>query len=545
MRSLAQGRLWRSPSRFVDLDGSWQAHFDDFLISVRGFLRTVPTLLALTCTFLCIASVSTKFRPPGQHWRHEFLYTHRMVQDGGHANVSVARSNRSGTDISSRAHSVTVLKSATQPASNRSTAEELFPPIELQRMPVPADSSMRLQYAKLATLYLSPFAQKGKKISRKSYMTPFLYQPGVCDGCFLLQVKNGTLYVYDPRGVRAVMAEFRELRMREAIHWVKSAVARGVVDNTEFVFSTTDGVPTTSRNHSYRMPEPDVRRPIFSVVRCNVSDSVPFPMVLADVMRRGLGGRYWKQSSGLLRDWDNAVRNASRLDGREVPWLEKVSKAVFRGSIRVSALFKDSDLFDKLCDAAGRTGLRYKAIKHIEVLRNFDMLTGQRRRIWPLSASWFASKTEPILDVRVSGTCGSRIYANDGLPMEMQNRYKYVIHAEGNSFWADRLLIQLFGSSAIIKQSTPCGMFFEPLLRPYTHYIPVDFSFRQLVRQTMWARANDDKVLGIVRCARKFASEYLSVAGVQTYADELLVQYTSLLADRNIKIERGAMQLYP
>lgn len=542
MRRL-QGRLWRSPSRFVDLDGSWQAHFDDFLISVHGFLRTIPALLALTCTFLCIGFVSTQFRPPGLHWRSEFLYTHRTVQDVEHATVSVAFTNASGTDNSSRAHAFAVLKAATQPSSNFYAAEERFRPLDLQQMPVPADSPMRLQYAKLASLYLSPFAEE--KISRESYMTPFLHQAGVCDGCFLLQVQNGTLYVHDPRGVRAVMAEFRELRMREAIHWVKSAVARGLVDNTEFVVSTTDGVATTSRNHSYRMPEPDVRRPIFSLVRCNVSSNIPFPMVLADAMRRGLGGRYSKLSSGLLREWDDAMRNASKLDGREVPWFEKASKAVFRGSIRVSALFKDTDLFDKLCDAAGRTGLWHNALKHIEALRNFDMMTGQRRRIWPLSASWFASKTEPILDVRVSGTCGRRIYLNDGLALKMQNRYKYVIHAEGNSFWADRLLIQLFGSSAVIKQSTPCGMFFEPLLRPYTHYIPVDFSFRQLVRQTMWARANDAKVHGIVRSARKFASEYLSIAGVQTYADELLIQYTSLLAHRDITIERGAVQLYP
>lgn len=352
--------------------------------------------------------------------------------------------------------------------------------------------------------------------------------------------------MYDPRAVRAVMPEFRELRMREAIYWVKSAVSRGVIDNTELVISTTDGVPTTSRNHSYRMPNPDpVKRPIFSVVRCNVSDNIPFPMVLADSMRRGIGAEYWKRGKGMLRQWDEVVKNASRVDGREIRWSQKISKAVFRGSIRDSALLKQSASNDKECYAAGRTRLWDVAARHVEAIRDFDLETGRKRRIWPLPVSWFSPRSEPVIDVQIAGTCGSRIFVHDGMSMAKQNEFKYVIHAEGNSFWADRIIMQLFGSSAVLKQTTPCGMFFEPLLGPYVHYIPVDFSFGQVVRQIMWARNNDDVVRGIVDNARRFAAEYVSVAGVQTYVDELLVQYTSLLEDRGVRIRRGAVQVFP
>lgn len=536
-------RPWRSPSRFVDLDAVWQYRLDDLLISLHSLLRTIPTLLFLICASLSLVFVSRQLATPALQWRNDYRhFTHRMVQQTDHPNPShTLLANRStNTNLFS-----TPEHQPTNPPSHNSTPYQFFPPLHPQRTPVPLDSTLRLHYSRLATLYLLPFSN-ATTVSRASYMTPFLHQPGICSGCFLLQIKNGTLYVHDPRAVRAVMSDFRELRMREAIHWVKSAVSRGVVDDTELVISTTDGVPTTSRKHSYRMPEPeDVKRPIFSVVQCNVSDNIPFPMVLADAMRRGLGGSYWKKGKGLLREWDEIVTHAGQVHGREVPWSGKVSKAVFRGSIRVSAMFRDSALFDKLCDAAGRTGLWHTALRHVEALRSFDMQTGQRWRIWPLPSYWFSSRTEPVLDVRVSGTCGSRIYVHDGMSMEKQNLYKYVIHAEGNSFWADRLIMQLFGSSAVIKQSTPCGMFFEPMLRPYVHYIPVDFSFRHLVRQTMWARANDDKVRGIVWNARKFAEEYLSTAGVQTYVDELLVQYTSLLEDRDIRIEAGAVQLYP
>lgn len=429
---------------------------------------------------------------------------------------------------------------AQQSALKDATHDGLFPPIRLQQFPVPANSTMRQRYAKLAKLYLTPFRDG---IQREHYMMPFMRQ-NTCEGCFLVQIKNGTLLVHDPRGVRALMAEFRELRMREALYWIRSAVERRVINNIELVLSTTDGVVSTSKAHDYRMPSPEHPTPVFTVARCNVSDNIPFPMVFVDVLRRGLGGKYWK-GKGLLKKWDETAESMGQVGGKEVRWEDKVGKAVFRGSLRVPAILKDAKEVDKACDRVGRSGLWYTAKHHEKALAEYDYAEGRRKRLWPLPSSWFATKTEPLLDVKVSGTCGEKIYVSDGLPMKEQNLYKYVIHAEGNSFWADRLLLQMFGSSVVMKQMTPCGMFFEPLLEPYVHYVPVDFKFERLALQTLWAKWNDVKVRGIVHEAREFAGEYLSVAGVQTFVDELLVQYSSLLQDRDIRIETGAVQLYP
>lgn len=66
--------------------------------------------------------------------------------------------------------------------------------------------------------------------------------------------------------------------------------------------------------------------------------------------------------------------------------------------------------------------------------------------------------------------------------------FKFVLYAEGNCFWADRMNRQLFGPSAILKQETPCGQFYEPLLEPMSHYIPVDFFFNDLLDRINWAQ---------------------------------------------------------
>lgn len=228
-----------------------------------------------------------------------------------------------------------------------------------------------------------------------------------------------------------------------------------------------------------------------------------------------------------------------------MPWDRKVEKAVFRGKLRVSSAERNISLNDEMCERFGRSGLWHRAKEHELQVKRYDWAEGERRRLWPLPVRWFVRSTEPVLDVKVEGKCGARIYVSDGMGMGQQKMFKYVIHAEGNSFWADRLVLQLFGGSCVIKQGAPCGMFFEPLLRAYKHYVPVDFWFRSLAMQTLWAKKNDAKVRSIVQTARRFAGDYLSTAGVQTFVDELLVRYVRLVEDRDIQLEEGAVQVSP
>lgn len=452
--------------------------------------------------------------------------------------------------------------------------DDSIPPVSFVKAPVSKDSVVRQTYAKLAREYLAPF--KKTRIARALLIDQFLHRTGTCGACVLIQVRRGHVYVYDPRGVRTTMSFFRELRLREGIAWIQSAVQRRVVDNFELILSMMDNPATTCHSHNYRLPQPlqnhatnsaaatSVSRkkqdttknknykarktnddvilsPIFNAVFCNVSTNIPFPIMISDALRRASphlqavlndskNGTLAKPlpwptpspltlltNGSLLGMWDATMwtlaNGNSTLQRR---WSQKKRKGVFRGAVRISASIKHVSDFKRMCDVYGRTALYAKAKEHPHEL-----------------------------DVQLDGTCGNRIYvSNNLLNAARTSMFKYTVHAEGNSFWADRLLLMLFGSNAILKQSTPCGMFFEQLLKPFVHFLPVRQDFADVADAVKWARAYDRDVKQIVVNAREFAGTYLTNAAVQTYVDELLTEYAGLLENRDFQIMKGAVRVW-
>jgi hypothetical protein len=563
-----------------ELDASWSARLDVLVVEAGRARYLLPGLIALAFA-LCVA-VAAHVAPP-------------LVPPGPLANV-VVRLADIGVDIDrgsvfdshpydvlGQAEANQIVISADAPENwdgiITSTAYDKFPPIRVRRKP---KSLVRKQYARLAAAYLSPFPAE---ISRASYMDMLDIAvnttESACSGCFLIQVVDGKVYAHDPLEVRTSIAPFREMRMREALHWTTKAVQTGALrGNTEFVVATQDGVVSTSRPHSYRMSDPDpVPRPIFTVSRCNCSDNIPFPMHFMDILRRVFPETFWTRRNNTLDEWDDIATDIIGSQDHETHvWGRKKSQAVFRGSIRVPSIFHDKDEYEKNCDSAGRTALLAQANAHAIDVEQGNADWDRKYWLWLklgqqavairnlLGALWAGNdaaaaqaaahaknrarlggfEADTLLDVQINGKCGGREYTSDKLDMGNQTSFKYSIHAEGNGMWADRLAIQLFGSSAIIKQSTACGMWFEPLLESYRHYIPVDQHFSDIVRQVRWAKANDEDAQQIVRNAREFAGDYLSVSGVETFAEELLVQYSARLAhNAAIVVHPRAMQIWP
>jgi len=388
-------------------------------------------------------------------------------------------------------------------------------PLMRSRQPfgaLPRNASVGLAYAALAKVYTAPFRAFGG-IPRALFMDVLERGEGVgyCATCFLVQVKTNTIYVYDPRGVRNRMSPFHALRMREVLLWTKLALRRGRIGDTEFVVSVTDTVASTRCAHPYRLATPEAApRPIFTIVHCNVSDNIPFPMFTGDLLRRAFPAEFWTDRGGRVSRWD-AKMAAHATSAADVPWVAKQPRAVFRGVVRVSAAAANASAFHATCGTLGR----------------------------PALAARSAGRPH-LFDVQIEGVCGRTTHTARRLTAHQQSAYRYGVYVEGNGFWADRLVLQLFGASATFYQLTPCGLFFEPLLRPYVHVIPVDYHFRDLERQVVWARHHDAAARRVAVQGRAFASEYLSTAGIRSYAEAILLEYTKLLHDRNITIVPGA-----
>lgn len=335
-------------------------------------------------------------------------------------------------------------------------------------------------------------------LRRRTYaLTP----PGANKGvqCILFQIINKRVYMMDPYEVPRNSKPFYRTRINEVI-WILSKLAEtGRIKDTEFLMAIHDCVQTVNKPHTYRGAHYQESNPTFTIVSCNFSNNIPFPM--------------WEGADrdGGFRGWDEYVR-AYASDSS--PWTSKKPAAVFRGSNRPSMYFRNKDDADKHCDSVGRTRL-------IHLQR----------------------ENQGFFDVSIGGRCGGFHHNLLRLSPREHHRFKYIMYMEGNCGWADRLRHQIFGPSAIIKQETPCRQFFEPLMGPMTHYIPTDFFLSDTVQRIKWARSNDAEVLQIVKNANEFANNFLTRSGIEAYVEVLLDEYTKLLVEPEIKLEHGAVEV--
>jgi len=386
---------------------------------------------------------------------------------------------------------------------NRGARKDLMVSADLGVLP---RAEVERYYRQLARAYLEPFAAL-KGVPRKYFVeilkrrTYALTPPGANKGttCVLVQIVDQRVYLLDPYEVRKNAKPFYRTRMDEVLWLLSRVAARTKLRNTEFLVSIHDCVQTASAEHSYRAASFVEHSPVFTIVGCNFSDNIPLPMWEGSGER---GGGY----SGWDKQMELFARDAT-------PWEAKDQRGVFRGGVRPSMYFRDKAIQDEHCDDVGRTALLSQGINNLD-----------------------------LLDVSIGGTCGGTHHSLARLAPEVQHKYKYIIYAEGNCFWADRLNRELFGPSTLLKQETPCGQFYEPLLQPMGHYVPVDFFFKDLPDRVRWLRENDAEARRMVHSANDFARDFLSLAGIEIYVHQLLREYTSLLTEP-VKREKGAVDV--
>lgn len=360
-------------------------------------------------------------------------------------------------------------------------------------------------YRQLAKAYLATFKNGIYRqlyfniLRRRTYaMTP----PGANKGVqsILFQIIDRKVYMMDPYEVPRNSKPFYRTRINEVIWLLSKLAGEGRIKNTEFLMSIHDCVQTVNAEHGYRGAHYQESNPSFTIVSCNFSDNIPFPMWEGRTLR-----------DGGFSGWDEEMRKYSEDD---IAWKDKDSKAVFRGGNRPSMYFRNKTDADEHCNEVGRTRLQY------------------------------LSKQEPdLMDVSIGGNCGGLRSQLQRLEPREHHKFKYIMYAEGNCMWADRVRQQVFGPSAVIKQETPCGQFFEPMLKPFTHYIPTDFFFGDTLDKIRWAKGHDEDAKSVVKNANEFARNFLSLQGIEAYVEVLLQEYTALLVEPDVKLENGATEV--
>ena len=115
---------------------------------------------------------------------------------------------------------------------------------------------------------------------------------------------------------------------------------------------------------------------------------------------------------------------------------------------------------------------------------------------------------------------------------QQSDRFRYVLSVEGYAGWAERLSSLFSAGMLLFNQDHQCAQWFEPLARPYEHFVPVRNDLADLIDRIEWANEHPNIAYSIVGNAMEFANRHLSRAGVLDYVTVLLDEYSQRLAYR-------------
>eukprot|EP00613_Pedinella_sp_CCMP2098_P076528 CAMPEP_0171936578 /NCGR_PEP_ID=MMETSP0993-20121228/33922_1 /TAXON_ID=483369 /ORGANISM="non described non described, Strain CCMP2098" /LENGTH=811 /DNA_ID=CAMNT_0012577775 /DNA_START=92 /DNA_END=2527 /DNA_ORIENTATION=+ len=234
--------------------------------------------------------------------------------------------------------------------------------------------------------------------------------------------------------------------------------------------------------------------PTFGLVACAGSESIAFPVYMNRSAQDDSYG-----------NWDAFVKEArsSAEVALEHKQQHRIPKAVWRGQTQGKSCW-------------GGVENTSVSQQHTSTSTNpsGEVLCG-RRKLRSVAAN---PLTRHLFDVDY-----------DFLSFEEQTGYQAMIYVEGHSGWADRgrHLLAATQGPALLWQETMCREWYSLLLRPWLHYVPVDYHLTTLSQQTAWAlcSTNAKRVGAMATHARAFADTVLTQNSAATYASLLLQRY--------------------
>jgi len=209
---------------------------------------------------------------------------------------------------------------------------------------------------------------------------------------------------------------------------------------------------------------------------------------------------------------------------KQTDWHKKESKAVFRGS----------------STGVGINNITNQRINAFEKGLKSDVLdigiTSWNLRVRKISGYPYLQtikrKTYPI--------------ANKLSLQEQSEKFKYILNLEGHVA-AYRLSYELSSGSVILLADTKWDIWYKHLLKPFKHYVPVDYDLKNLETQILWCKKHDEECRLIAKHALNFYNNILSETGMLSYLQKLLwsiskfcgvYEYTPDLLAMSLKTEK-------
>jgi hypothetical protein len=106
------------------------------------------------------------------------------------------------------------------------------------------------------------------------------------------------------------------------------------------------------------------------------------------------------------------------------------------------------------------------------------------------------------------------------IPQERYSDYKYILQIDGNVAAYRLAKTMLLGSVILIVQSD-YSLWYQDLLEPFVHYVPIKSDLSNLVEMIEWCKLNDKKCKTIAKNAKKLAEKILTKKFLFEYLENI------------------------
>jgi len=118
--------------------------------------------------------------------------------------------------------------------------------------------------------------------------------------------------------------------------------------------------------------------------------------------------------------------------------------------------------------------------------------------------------TMKIHKTRRAGRVNSKEFrVGSRISFEEQSHYKYILHLDGN-VGAYRLAQWMLLGSTILLQESGSMLWFQHLMKPWIHYVPVNDRLNDLIEKIHWCKTHETECKQMAEHARTLALQVLT-----------------------------------
>ena len=153
---------------------------------------------------------------------------------------------------------------------------------------------------------------------------------------------------------------------------------------------------------------------------------------------------------------------------------------------------------------------------------------GERTNYFPPVPAERAHPRQYLEQLVVAEGLPIHVYLGNGIPLERQLKYKYILDVDGYVRTWDAWAWKMQSGSTVLSVNSPWESFFTRFFEEWVHYVPVANDFSDLGDKLAWCVGNDARCRLIAQQAQRRAQEVYSLDYVSHIVTQQLQHQTSI-----------------